>query len=213
MPIVDPTALVPIDYLAEYAGELYETGEVGAEPEPEWHFGSAIVEPGPPSWAHAAGELAIWLQQTIKRVSLDAAALGKDVLVKFVAAGSTLAETAAASVGVLGREFWPYSPCQLSGSRASGDLTVTWVRRTRYQQGWADGSDVPLGEASEAYELDVRNDADTLTLRTISAAAQTALYTAAQQTTDFGAPKSSIRARLYQISAKTGRGYVTKGTL
>lgn len=41
----------------------------------------------------------------------------------------------------------------------------------------------------------------------------TALYTAAQQVTDFGATQSSILVNVYQISAAVGRGYAGIATL
>ena len=44
----------------------------------------------------------------------------------------------------------------IAGARnAGGDLTITWVRRTRFGGVWADGVDVPLNEESERYEVDV----------------------------------------------------------
>jgi hypothetical protein len=36
---------------------------------------------------------------------------------------------------------------------ASGDLRISWVRRSRSGWHWADGSDTPLGEEREAYRL------------------------------------------------------------
>ncbi len=45
----------------------------------------------------------------------------------------------------------PYSPVHLRVQRAGGDILLRWVRRTRIDgDGWR-GTDVPLGEATEAY--------------------------------------------------------------
>jgi hypothetical protein len=86
------------------------------------------------------------------------------------------------------------------------------VRRTRVNGGWADGTgDVPLGEAAEAYEVDVM-DGSTV-VRTIATTTPTATYTAAEQTTDFGAPQASVTIRVHQVSAVVGRGITARATL
>jgi hypothetical protein len=44
------------------------------------------------------------------------------------------------------------SPVQVKGARdGSGNLTMTWKRRTRWYGEWQDGTDVPLFEANENY--------------------------------------------------------------
>jgi phage tail protein X len=73
---------------------------------------------------------------------------------------------------------------------------------------------VPLAEDSEAYVVEVL-DGPTVK-RTISTAITSALYTAAQQLADWGAPLgpgNSIDIRIYQLSALIGRGAVRSVTL
>jgi hypothetical protein len=56
----------------------------------------------------------------------------------------------------------------IQGSRnGGGDLTITWVRRTRYSGEWRDLIDAPLNEASEAYQVDVLDGAGQV-IRTLS---------------------------------------------
>ena len=106
----------------------------------------------------------------------------------------------------------PWSPVHIGGTRnGSGDLSVTWVRRTRLGGGWADGVDVPLNEESERYEIDVVNGSTVA--RTLSSTMPSATYTAAQQTTDFGAPQSSVLVKVYQLSATVGRGWPATATI
>lgn len=106
-----------------------------------------------------------------------------------------------------------YSPVQIGGGRnAAGDLTINWIRRTRIGGEWRDYVDAALGEASESYEIDVLNGGGAV-LRTITASSQTASYTAAQQTTDFGSPQSSVSLKVYQLSATVGRGYPGTATV
>ena len=101
----------------------------------------------------------------------------------------------------------PYAPCHIVGTRDGGNnLTLTWVRRTRIGGEWRDGVDVPLGEQTEAYEVDIL-DSTGAVVRTITATSQTASYSSADQTTDFGGPQALITVVVYQMSEAVGRGY------
>lgn len=108
----------------------------------------------------------------------------------------------------------PYAPVLLGGGRnAAGDLTLNWTRRTRISGGWNNYSDVPLGEASEAYKVRIYSDSGYATvLRTITGiSAQTTSYSAADQTTDFGSPQSTVYWDALQVSATVGDGYAARG--
>lgn len=107
----------------------------------------------------------------------------------------------------------PYAPVQLSGGRnAASDVVLKWVRRTRINGAWNDYTDVPLGEASEVYEVEIWNSLYTVLKRTITGiATQTTTYTAAQQTTDFGSPQATVYFKVFQVSATIGRGFEAKG--
>lgn len=110
----------------------------------------------------------------------------------------------------------PFAPVLLGGGRdASGNITLNWVRRGRIGSEWVDSIDVPVGEASESYEVEIWDGSGYATLkRTISGlSAQTTSYTAAQQVTDFGGNQSTIYVRVYQLSATFGRGYKLEGTV
>jgi hypothetical protein len=108
----------------------------------------------------------------------------------------------------------PLSPVHLAGSRDdAGNLTITRIRRTRIPPARADGTDVPLGAVTERYEIDIRNAANTATLRTISSTNPLATYTTAEPSADFGAPQASVRVRVQQISDAVGRGAAREAIL
>jgi hypothetical protein len=93
-------------------------------------------------------------------------------------------------------------------ARSPGDLTIRWTRRSRSLAAdtWGAG-DVPLAEDNETYEVDILDGATRK--RTLQVATSSALYTAAQQTADWGAPLGpgqSFAIRIYQLSALIGRG-------
>lgn len=100
----------------------------------------------------------------------------------------------------------PLSPVHLRGARAAnGDVEVSWIRRTRVGgDGW-EAPEVPLGEESERYEVDIL-DAGGQPVRTLVSDRQHAVYGIAEQIADFGAPQASLGVRVYQMSASYGRG-------
>ena len=94
----------------------------------------------------------------------------------------------------------------------SGNLTATFVRRSRLSSSWwGSGVVAPVGEATQAFEVDVLDGATVV--RTIETATEAFSYTAADQATDFGSPQSSITFRIYQLSETVGRGYAYEVTL
>jgi hypothetical protein len=105
----------------------------------------------------------------------------------------------------------PLSPMHVQGSRSAGDLAVSWARRTRIGGDSWDAVEVPLAEDTESYEVDILDGSDVV--RTLACASPSLTYTAADQTTDFGAPQSSIDLRVYQLSTVFGRGAPHAATL
>jgi hypothetical protein len=99
-----------------------------------------------------------------------------------------------------------------AGKNADDDWILKWTRRTRYPTGWVDDVDVPLGEATEAYEIDILDDSDEV-IRTLEASEETVTYTADQQIEDFGVVRESVSFVVYQMSAVVGRGYPAAGSL
>jgi hypothetical protein len=101
----------------------------------------------------------------------------------------------------------PYSPVHVRASRnGSGDLTLTWVRRNRLGADSWEQTDIPMSEASEAYEVDIMDGASVK--RTLTATSPSVIYTAAQQATDFGSTQGAVSVRVYQMSQVFGRGAV-----
>ncbi|WP_194468877.1 phage tail protein, partial [Marivita lacus] len=107
-------------------------------------------------------------------------------------------------------------------ARSPGDLTIRWTRRSRSLSADSWGAvEVPLAEgergpgpqwdhespANEAYEVEILDGATVK--RVLSTATTSAIYTAAQQSADWGAPLGSgdtLDIRIFQLSALVGRG-------
>ncbi|WP_420024188.1 baseplate multidomain protein megatron (plasmid) [Cereibacter azotoformans] len=92
--------------------------------------------------------------------------------------------------------------------RAPGDLTLRWTRRSRAlaADSWG-GLDVPVAEEVEAYEVEILDGS--AVKRVLSTITTSALYSAADQIADWGAPLGpgdSLTIRIFQLSALIGRG-------
>nr|WP_161594624.1 phage tail protein [Marimonas lutisalis] len=97
----------------------------------------------------------------------------------------------------------PLSPCHLRVDTApGGDLVFTWIRRTRIGVDSWEGLDVPLGEESEAYLVQVSQDGAVLREAQVTTPGWT--YPAGAQASD-GA-SGAIELRVAQISASFGAG-------
>ncbi len=105
-----------------------------------------------------------------------------------------------------------FSPVKIKATRnMDSDLSITWVRRTRWYGEWVDGVDVPLFEVSENYEIDILSG--TNVKRTMTTTTPAITYTAAQQIEDFGSVQGIVNVAIYQINAVVGRGNAGKASL
>ncbi|MEQ1647866.1 MAG: phage tail protein, partial [Hyphomicrobiaceae bacterium] len=106
----------------------------------------------------------------------------------------------------------PLSPVHIRATRASnGDLSVTWIRRTRTGGDSWEATEVPLGEESESYAIDIR--AGAVTKRTLTSLTPSAIYTVADQITDFGSVQPTVTVAIAQVSPTVGRGALTTATV
>jgi hypothetical protein len=99
--------------------------------------------------------------------------------------------------------------------RSPGDLTIRWVRRSRAlaADNWQ-GREVPMGEELEAYEVEILEGQ--AVKRVLETSVPHVTYTAAQQTADRGTllgPGDTLDIRIFQLSARVGRGAAKAVTL
>jgi len=92
--------------------------------------------------------------------------------------------------------------------RMPGDLTIRWTRRSRALSADSWGAvEVPMAEELEAYEVVILDGATVK--RVLSTTTTSAVYTAAAQPADWGAPLGpgdTLDIRIFQLSALVGRG-------
>jgi hypothetical protein len=154
-----------------------------------------------------AGARFVMLDASLRQVDMNSGDIGLPFNWRFGPAPYDIGNSSYSSrlaFAFTGLGLRPLAPVHVRGEFSSGDLTIRWVRRTRIGgDGW-EQTEAPLGEESEAYEVDVM-DGSTV-IRTLAAAAPTATYTAAQQIADFGAPQPNYTLRVCQLSPTYGRG-------
>jgi len=166
-------------------------------------------------WAissHQAGDRFMLITPALYATAIANNLIGRELFYKTVSVGNSLGNTAESSFIYQGNNLKPFAPVHVSGSRdGSENLTINWVRRSRVDGEWRDGVGIPLGEESEAYEVDILNGGSVA--RTIKITSTTASYSATDQITDFGSTQSSIDIKIYQLSAVVGRGYPAAATI
>lgn len=159
-----------------------------------------------------AGAPFVLLDEHLVPLASGLGALDRPIGLRLVATGrshddpSALALTVAPQPTVL----QPLSPVHVAARRGGDGIHVTWARRTR-RDGDAWGVEVPLGEDTEAYVLDILSGGDVV--RSIACATPSALYAAADELADFGAPQTVLRGRVTQLSSTVGRGRPAAFTL
>ncbi len=111
-----------------------------------------------------------------------------------------------------GRGLVPFAPVHIEQpwrtARSPGDLTIRWTRRSRalVADAW-EQVEVPLAEDAESYDVQILDGASVK--RTLTSSTTSVIYTAAQQTVDWGAPlgpSQTLAIRIYQLSNRLGRG-------
>ncbi|HZS63501.1 MAG TPA: glycoside hydrolase/phage tail family protein [Xanthobacteraceae bacterium] len=190
---------------ADLVGDLtYELsrflrGQAGSE----W----AMADPLP------AGAPFVLLDEHVVPIAQGLDMLGRTMQLRIVAAGLDYSDPATLALEATPQEtaLRPLSPVDIRARRTADGVLITWIRRTRIDgDAWNPG-DVPLGEEREAYAVDILSGGSVL--RTLNVSEASALYAAADEISDFGAPQESLSVSIAQISAVVDRGFAVTATL
>lgn len=143
-------------------------------------------------WAtstHAIGDQFVLLLSTagMLRLPMDLADIGRARNYKAVSIGQTDSDATVTAFECADVGLKPLAPANFDIAQDAATVSLRWVRRSRLRDNWLAGT-VPLGEASESYEVDV-----------IPPGGATITYSATSRTL-------SIDAGPYVASGLTGRG-------
>lgn len=158
---------------------------------------------------HAASEACVLLNaSSLRRISSEVASFNLTRYFLGVTYGTATADGTEEEFAHAGISSQPLAPVDVRAEVDSGDIVLTWKRRTRYRTTFTGvaGSIVPLGEAFEAYAVDVVLVSSSAVLRTISASTPTATYTTAQQSADGLGSSDEVRFDVRQLSDFFGPG-------
>ncbi|MGD9839592.1 MAG: glycoside hydrolase/phage tail family protein [Afipia sp.] len=166
----------------------------------------AIADPLP------AGSPFVLLDDHLVTIARGLDALDRAINLRIVATGRSHDDPSALSLTVTPQAtaLMPLSPVHVTASREAGGIRVSWIRRTRRDgDNWS--VEVPLGEDTEAYTLDILSGASVV--RSISSTTPSALYVSADELADFGTPLTVLHGRVSQMSSTVGRGHPHEFTL
>ncbi len=202
--------------LAVVGDEIIQFREAFLEPDGRYHLRGLLRGRGGTEWAmttHQPGERFILLDGGgLMDMDVPLSSMGQPILTKAVSINKTLDETPPETFTYRARALMPLSPVHVRASRTvAGDLALSWMRRGRIGGAWIDGSDVPLGEETEEYQVDILKAGQPV--RTISVTKSQAIYNVDHQVADFGVPVTAVDVAIYQISTLVGRGFAFTGTL
>lgn len=150
----------------------------------------------------------------IVRVPLQLLDLNREYLYRPVATGINVDAVTSVPFTCRGVCLKPFYPCFIRGTRdpATALWALTWIRRGRIGQTLPGGTDIPISETVEDYELEILR-ADGTPIRVISVSSPGATYDLAQQISDFGSAQDVLTVNVYQMSEAVGRGYPGAATL
>ena len=149
---------------------------------------------------------------TLARIVLGSTEIGASRVYNAVSIGqayTTSNEQTFIGEGVALRCFCPENPAAQYDT--AGNVVISWIRRSRIGQTLMSGVDIPLGEATEAFSIDILEvhspSSPEIVLRTLTSSSTSVIYTRADFEMDSGSPlPSTIKVAIYQLSAITGRG-------
>ncbi|WP_374422704.1 glycoside hydrolase TIM-barrel-like domain-containing protein [Paracoccus sp. (in: a-proteobacteria)] len=168
-----------------------------------------------------AGARVVVLDTTLASLPIAEADLGLPWNWRVGPAARSVTDDSYAALGFTptGRGLVPFAPVHVEQpwrtARNPGDLTIRWTRRSRalVADAW-EQVEVPLAEDLESYDVQILGGS--AVKRTLTSATTSVLYTAAQQTVDWGAPLGpgqTLAIRIFQLSNRLGRGTPATVTL
>ncbi len=165
---------------------------------------------GTTSTGHVANETFVKLSvaEGVRFMPLENSDLARVRYYKGVSQNQALDVVNAQAITPLGNNLRPLAGTDARANKDAADVVISWKRQTRLSTRIVGPlpMSIPVGEATESYEVELWNLGYTVLKRTVATTTTSFTYTSAQQTADFGATQLSFYVRIYQMSAVMGRG-------
>jgi hypothetical protein len=149
----------------------------------------------------------VLLDEAVTALPLSLDDIGRPLSLRIAPADRDHADPTAVALDILpGLEaLRPLPPVHVRARRGPQGVRIDWVRRARRSADAWEPADIPLGESAESYRLEILSGA--LPVRAIETTQASALYAAADELADFGAPQTLLSVRLVQTSPEAGPGH------
>jgi hypothetical protein len=156
--------------------------------------------------AKAAGARVVLLDGAVQALVAGAESLGRPSFWRVSPAGRDHADAMAVAFQWTpsAEALLPLAPVRLKARRGAGGVTFSWIRRARIGGDSWGVAEVPLGEESESYVVEVL--AGAVVKRSITVGTPAWLYAGADEIADFGGPQAILRLRVRQASRAAGPG-------
>ena len=160
-----------------------------------------------------AGATVVLLDNAVVPLASGLSSLGTTSLYRVGPASRDYADAAyvSASATVTSKALKPYAPAQARATRSAAGVTIGFRRRGRLDADAGEPVEIPLGEDAETHDIDIR--AGAAVKRTLTVATPQALYAAADELADFGAPQATLAVSIAERSTSVGRGFALAVTL
>lgn len=154
---------------------------------------------------HPAGADFVLLDGAVQRLPLPRDQIGRPLSLRVgdARAGIGDAELVGLDLTPTGVGLLPLAPVHLKAWRDGDDIRLSWIRRVRADGDDFDAREVPLGEASEVYEIEITVGTS---IRKMTVTEPSAVYAAADQITDAGALVTDFELTVAQLSETMGAG-------
>ena len=162
----------------------------------------------------SSGARFVLLDRAVGEMSLSRDEVGRPLSLRIGPASRAISDASYIETirAFQGAGLRPFAPAHVRGRRLqSGDLEITWVRRTRVGGDAWEQSETPLGEDQELYEIDIL--AGGAVRRTLRSVTSSLTYAATAQIEDFGSIQPTVSLKAYQLSPSYGRGSPARATL
>jgi hypothetical protein len=173
--------------LAVVGSELVQFGTVEVLGERRFRLGRLLRGRRGTEWAeHSAGEpFALIRSDELIPLAVPPGAIGIEAQVTVAGVGDGPSGVSATRL-ITAETLRPPSPVHLRAfADSSGDIAISWVRRSRAGWSWTSGSDTALGEEQELYRVTIAAGALSRVVETATPAFD---YSAAAQAADGIAP-------------------------
>jgi hypothetical protein len=160
-----------------------------------------------------SGASFVLLNEALVSLSRDIGDLGRGFHYRVAPAAHDVGSPQATSIETtIGKAaLMPWQPAHVTAKRSEAGIEISWIRRTRIGGDSWDVAEVPLGEESERYRVEIFDGEERV--RSLETDVPRALYLSADEMADFSAAQSSLVISVAQLSAVAGPGHVRRAII